>query len=262
MSKPNYLFIMTDEERYAPVYETDEIKSYRKTFKGMNEIQRDSATFLNHYTSGSACAPSRTSIMTGQNISIHKMRNINGVTSGTMDVTWLDADYLPTVGSYFKTEGYDTCYVGKWHISDENIIDFNGNPVPLINQANGTINETLYKSYVQDNRLGQYGFDHWIRSDPYIVDSEGKFRDPISTGIALEWVQNRPDPHKPFILIVSYINPHDIVFYTKDALLKQLILDPNAPIIPPSPNESDNLSTKPSIQKVATDLYPKYLAHL
>jgi len=100
MTKPNYLFIMTDEERYPPEYETDDIRKYRDGFRGLNLIKQNSVVFNKHYTSGTACSPARACLLTGQNISIHKLRDINGTTKTTLDVSWLDADYLPTIGTY------------------------------------------------------------------------------------------------------------------------------------------------------------------
>jgi arylsulfatase A-like enzyme len=256
--KPNYLFIMTDEERHAPTYETDEIKQYRETFRGVNSIKKNSVVFDNHYTSATACSPGRACLFTGHNISVHKLRDINGTTKTSADVSWIDPDYVPTMGSYFKSQGYDTCYIGKWHISDQNIVDFNNNPVPLIDPITKEINKVLFHSYKHKNKLSGYGFDHWIGPDPYIADAKGAVRDPVTTALALEWVKTRENVEKPFFIVVSYVNPHDIVLYTFNALTNELGLNPECPTIPESPNASDDLSTKPSAQRMSSDLFPKY----
>ena len=63
--RPNILIIMCDEMRYPTVYESDELKEYRKEFLKTQELLRRSGIeFHRHYAASVACVPSRASLYT------------------------------------------------------------------------------------------------------------------------------------------------------------------------------------------------------
>lgn len=71
-SRPNFLIILTDEERYPVPEETAELRHFRDTeLIGRRWLQQSGTTFHNHYTSATACTPSRACLFTGQYSTIH-----------------------------------------------------------------------------------------------------------------------------------------------------------------------------------------------
>ena len=64
---PDVIIIMTDQERAAPPYESDEIRAWRRsTLSGAAWFDDHGVSFERHYTGSLACVPSRPTIFTGQ----------------------------------------------------------------------------------------------------------------------------------------------------------------------------------------------------
>ncbi len=117
-AQPNVLVILIDDLGWkdtgvygSPFYETPRI----------DRLAGGGARFSQFYTAGAICSPTRASLMTGKSPArVHITDWIGGQdTSGTL----LPADYerqLPleevTVGEAFQAGGYDTGYIGKWHL--------------------------------------------------------------------------------------------------------------------------------------------------
>ena len=65
--RPNVLVILTDQQRYPPPYESDELAEYRRAhLPGVERLRQDGVSFRHHYPMAAACAPSRASLLTGQ----------------------------------------------------------------------------------------------------------------------------------------------------------------------------------------------------
>ena len=65
--RPDVIIIMTDQERAAPSYESDEIAAWRRnTLSGAAWFEGNAVNFTRHYTGSLACVPSRPTIFTGQ----------------------------------------------------------------------------------------------------------------------------------------------------------------------------------------------------
>lgn len=87
----NILLILTDEERYQPDYERDQLADFRRTrLPARSSFERAGLQWHRHYTAATACAPSRTSLFTGQYPSLHGVRNTDGIGKSPHD--------LPTMG--------------------------------------------------------------------------------------------------------------------------------------------------------------------
>jgi choline-sulfatase len=84
-------------------------------------------------------------------------------------------------GELFRAAGYDTGYAGKWHLPD---------------------------SYPQD---GITGFEVLNKARPGGLTREA---DTAAMNAAVEFLNRRRD--KPFFLVVSFINPHDICHLAHD----------------------------------------------
>ena len=113
-----------DEQRHAPVYESEVLKAWRlANLPTQARLRRNGFEFTNHHIMSVACQPSRASVYTGQYPSLHGVAQTSGAAKSAIedDLLWLDPTTVPTMGSWFRAAGYDTYWKGKWHISDADL---------------------------------------------------------------------------------------------------------------------------------------------
>ena len=78
--RPNVLLFLVDELRYPTVYDSDELKAWmQRNLKAQSVLRRNGVDFSRHYVQSAACAPSRTSIFTGQYPSLHGVAQTDGI---------------------------------------------------------------------------------------------------------------------------------------------------------------------------------------
>lgn len=78
--KPNILLILTDQQRFPPAYENEDLKRFRReVLKGEQSLHDAGVSFGRHYTMATACTPSRASLMTGQYPSLHSVTQTDGI---------------------------------------------------------------------------------------------------------------------------------------------------------------------------------------
>ena len=180
-TKPNFIFIITDQQSY------DAIGALKDAYPNCNmnyitpnldRLVKEGISFTNTYCANAVSMPSRFALFTGQYGSSYGIRH-NG-----QDETMHQAirEMLPScaMGNLFKAAGYDTYYGGKVHLpcSSEDIK-----------------NKSMYEA------PKTYGFDEY-----YTMDE----RDIVGTKAAEIINKRAADSSKPFLLVASFINPHDI----------------------------------------------------
>ena len=100
MERPNILLIMTDQERYAPPYESPELAAFRRSQMPARERLRSAGLELHrHYAGSTACLPSRATLFTGQYPSLHGVTKTDGLAKSHNDpaMGWLDPAGVPTM---------------------------------------------------------------------------------------------------------------------------------------------------------------------
>lgn len=275
--KPNFLIIMVDEMRFPPVYENEELKKWSHKYLKSQDLLRKYATeFRKHYAGASACAPSRGTIFTGQYPSLHGVTQTSGMAknSSDPDVFWLDHNTLPVMGEYFELNGYKTFYKGKWHVSEADIlIPGTNKPLDSFNVVTGVPIKEYEDYYLHSNRLGGYGFNGWIGPEPHggNPNNSGSSSHTGTGGrdivfstevVSLLKKLDKCNDNKPWLVISSFVNPHDITLYGDYAEklgIYNFKIDPTVPSIPPPPTANENLDTKPSAQKSYKEIYPQAL---
>lgn len=267
MSRPNFLFIMVDEQRFPPKYENQEIKEWRQTYlKAQNWLAEQGIVFNNHYAMSTACAPSRTSLFCGQYPSLHGVSQTDGAAKSAFDADmfWLDSNTVPNIGEYFLESGYLTFYKGKWHISDADII-IPGTHDPFLSyDANtGVPLKDATKIYQNAERLEKYGWHTWIGPEPHGTSPRNSAssaanglsgRDIVYTDEVVDLINNldKLEKSNPWFIVSSLVNPHDITLFgelTKNLPNFNFVIDKSVPDIPPSPTADEDLSTKPTCQQ-------------
>lgn len=261
--RPNILVIMTDEERYPPSYETDEIRRFRREqLPGQEELRARGVEFHRHYVASTACAPSRASLFTGHYPTLHGVRATDGAAKAPHDpdVFWLDPNSVPTMGHYFRAAGYRTFYRGKWHVSHADLVAPDTRAPIASSDDQGAALEPNTSLYRAADRLREYGFGGWIGPDPHgpARSNCGLLRDPLF-GDQVERLFDeleRADDDAPWLTVVSLVNPHDIVLF---GLLWRswgyAFDDETVPEIPEPPTQRESLRTKPRCQADFVDKY-------
>jgi len=182
---PNVLVVFTDQQR------PDTIGAYGSPLgitPNLDSAGADGTVFEQAITPQPVCTPARGCLQTGQ------YPTTTGVTN--------NGDQLPEVGHTlartFAGAGYDTGYVGKWHLHDGPL-----GPVPADNRG---------------------GYDHWRAanvlehtSHPYegvVYDGAGEpvpfegYRVDAMTDMMIDFVERDRDRDAPFFGFLSYLEPH------------------------------------------------------
>jgi len=214
--KPNVLFILADEWRaQATGYSGDpNLKTPH-----LDQLAKESLN-VSHAVSGlPVCCPYRASLMTGRYPIGH------GVVVNDME---LDPS-LPNLGMSFSEGGYDTAYIGKWHIygSPDGKYTRRTQPVPPTHLLG-------FKSW----RGFECNHDYWDAS--YFEDggTEAKtwegYEPFAQTDQAIDYIKNRKTESEPYFMILSWGPPHFPLHTAPDEYRKrfenrEIILRENVP---------------------------------
>jgi arylsulfatase A-like enzyme len=208
---PNILVLMTDQ------LSADAISSAGNRHVRTPNIDRLAAKgvrFDLSYCTSPLCTPSRASLFTG--LYPHQA----GIVVNNLE---LDGERHPTMGRQLADAGYDAAYAGKWHI------------------AHG---------YPGTTATGIPGFTVLpiAAPPPSRIDKDkdgyGLTLDSPTADAAITYLRHRP-PGKPFVLVTSFLNPHDICEFPGSSALRRLLPDdPSA--LPPLRTNHDGPRELPS----------------
>ena len=221
----NLLLVLTDEERDTGPWDPDGLRSFRGALPHRRRLRTAARRYAQYRIVTTACVPSRTSLLTGYGPHVHGVTQTDGMAKQAHDpaLTWLPPDRLPTLGHRVQAAGGEAVYVGKWHLS-----------------------------HPEDGALEPWGFSGWQGPEPHGPDPahSGVMRDPGFVQQACGWLRarGRAQHRPPFLLVVSLVNPHDIVFWPAWSLWASGRLDLDG--IPPmgaGPTDQLRLDPEPSI---------------
>jgi N-acetylglucosamine-6-sulfatase len=175
--RPNILFIFSDDHALQA------ISAYGGRFRdiaptpNIDRLANEGAVFERSYCTNSICGPSRACILTG------KHSHINGFIDN--DSSKFDGTQ-PTFPKFMQQAGYETAVIGKWH---------------LVSQPTG------FDFWEVLPGQGSYYNPDFIQMDGSTRRFEGYVSD-IITDKSLEWLKNRKDKDKPFVLMSQQKAPH------------------------------------------------------
>jgi arylsulfatase A-like enzyme len=170
--RPNILFIMSDDHAYQAIsaYSDHLIKTPH-----IDRLAKEGILFSNACVTNSICAPSRATILTG------KHTHINGKIDNMMpfDTTQI------TFPQIFQKAGYQTAMFGKLHFGNnpKGVDEF----MILPGQGN----------YINPKFITKDG-DTTITG--YVTD--------IITDLTLNWLDQKRDPDRPFLMMYLHKAPH------------------------------------------------------
>jgi arylsulfatase A-like enzyme len=187
VKKPNILFVFADQWRAQAAGYSGDPNLQGKT-PNLDNLAGESVNLTNTVSTCPVCTPYRASLLTGQYALTHSLF-LNDAPLRNEAVT---------IAEVCKTSGYDTAYVGKWHIN-----------------AGGRTN------YIPPDR--RQGFDYWkvlecthnYNKSPYYGGKDPQKRfwegyDAIAqTRDVQEYIKNRAENDKPFLMMLSWGPPHN-----------------------------------------------------
>jgi choline-sulfatase len=283
LPRPNLVLLITDQQR-APMHWPDESGWLDALAPNDAELRRSGVSFTHACAASAMCSPSRASFLTGTYPSRHGVtltlttadlrpdpRHLPAVlaevarlaVAGDVPRERLARAFLrglfrvgphsggepelpariPTLGSRLKGAGYAVVYKGKWHLT-----------APLAGAHEW--------SEADAERIGRdYGFDGWEPPDAGENVEPSHFGGGTAGRSGMGWDEDfvrqaeaflaREDLPEPFCLIVSLVNPHDVLGYPDSfragGYRREQFADLGVPL-PPTIDEA--LADKPSVHSL------------
>jgi choline-sulfatase len=245
MAGMNVVLFITDQDRAIQHFPPGWAE---QNLPGVSRLRRHGVTFRNAFTNSCMCSPARATFMTGYFPAQHGVKYTLELDMPAPQYPQVEMPLdLANLATVMSAAGYHVVYKGKWHL----------------NKPAGT-------KWVPSD-VNQYGFTRWNPQDAGanqdiseagggVTDHDARFiymDGPVETGNegALAYLRDAARRQEPFFLVVSLVNPHDVLFYPKTYLSAGyddtwLEGDIGLPL-----TVDEDLSTKPTVQKQFRDLF-------
>ncbi|TKG96964.1 DUF4976 domain-containing protein [Puteibacter caeruleilacunae] len=174
----NVVFILTDDHRYDYMGFTNKVPWLETP--AMDKLAQEGAYFKNAFVTTSLCSPSRASILTGQYSHCHTI----------VDNYAPDPCNLIYYPQYLQRAGYQTAFLGKWHMGDHG-----DSPQPGFDHWESFKGQGVY----YNPELNINGERIQYKDSTYITD--------LLTEHAIDWLDHR-DKNKPFFMYLSHKAVH------------------------------------------------------
>ncbi|MEO9892147.1 sulfatase-like hydrolase/transferase [Aurantibacter sp.] len=194
LSKPNILYILTDDQGYHDVsyYGTKDIRT-----PNIDKIAASGMRFDNFYANSTVCSPTRAAILTGR---YQDRVGVPGVIRTYKEDNW---GYLDPKATLLPTElnrvGYTTAIIGKWHLGLES---------PNIPTDRGFDYFHGWLGDMMDDYWKHRRHDiNYMRLNEETIDPEGHATD-LFTNWSVDYITNQAKSEQPFFLYLAYNAPH------------------------------------------------------
>lgn len=191
MDKPNIIFYFSDQQRW------DTCGCYGQKLDvtpNLDKLASQGVKFQNAFTCQPVCGPVRSCLQSG------KYATQTGCYRNDIE---LPTD-INTLAKCFDREGYDTAYIGKWHLASN-------------------ADKEIYNEKVAIPEKLRGGYKYWMASDVleftshgydgFVFDGDGNRHDFVGyradaiNNYAIQYLHNR-DKKNPFFMFISQIEPH------------------------------------------------------
>ena len=190
--RPNIVFYFSDQQRH------DTLGCYGQSLPVspfLDKLAAEGTIFQNAFTCQPVCGPARSCLQTG----------LYGTETGCFrNDKMLPADVRP-LASYFNESGYETAYVGKWHLATETERGIDHSIAPVPKELRGGYKDYWMASDVLE--FTSHGYDgHVFDGDDQRREFTGYRADRIND-FAIDYIRDKQSD-APFFLFVSQIEPH------------------------------------------------------
>jgi len=189
--QPNVIIILTDDQGWGDVgYNNPKVYT-----PNIDKLANSGALFTNHYVMAQ-CTPTRAALLTGR----YPSRFGPHTTAASTKPAFPKG--TPTIASMLKSQGYDTCLSGKWHLgsSPDHGPNYFG-----FDQSYGCLSGAV-GNYNHGYRKGPL-FHTWHRNHELIEGSEnGVHTTQLITDDAIRFIREKRD--NPFFLYLPYTAVH------------------------------------------------------
>jgi len=180
----NIIFVLVDDLRFDGMgFLNPQIRT-----PNIDRMAREGMYLSNAVVTSSLCSPSRATILTGETArNHHVVDNNNSTEQGLV--------YFPR---YLQQAGYQTAFIGKWHMGDDSDAPRPGFDKWVSFRGQGSYWPGAGGPGQPATRLNVDGRE---------VDQQGYITDEL-TDYAMNWLEKERDPNKPFFLYLSHKAVH------------------------------------------------------
>ncbi len=178
--RPNVLFILTDDQRWDTIGLAG--SKHLKT-PNIDRLGREGVYFKNAFCTTSLCSPSRATILSGLYAHAH------GVVDNFTEYP-TDLKSFPLV---LQAEGYNTAYIGKWHMGENNDEPRPGFDWFVTHKGQGKYFDTEFNFNGQRREVVKGYYTHAV------------------TDMAEEWL-GRDRGDRPWMLMIGHKAPHSFYY--------------------------------------------------
>lgn len=190
-TRPNIVFYFSDQQRW------DTCGCYGQKLPvtpNLDRLAAEGTLFENAFTCQPVCGPARACLQTGKYATqVGCFRNAIALPQD-----------IPTLAGYFRQAGYETAYVGKWHLaSDRDKNHYETAAVPP-ERRGGWLDYWMAADVLEFTSHGYNG---------YVFDRDGRkaeftgYRADCINNYAIDYLHQYTG-EKPFFLFISQIEPH------------------------------------------------------
>lgn len=208
--KYNVVFVFSDQHRLQATGFAGDPNLNTPNMDRLREIGTD---FPYAISNCPVCSPNRASLITGQYPLTHRVV-FNDVT--------LSPDST-SIAHAFKNAGYDTAYIGKWHLNGKGRSSY----IPP--------EERLGFDFWRVLECTHNYYDSYYYADDNVKRKWEDYDVFAQTDCAIEYINEQKKKEKPFFLMLSWGPPHDPYNLAPSEYIdrfrdKDLVLRPNVPV--------------------------------
>lgn len=182
--RPNVVIVVADDMGYGDL---GLFNDGRSSTPYLNAIAAEGVCLTQHYSGSPVCAPSRAALLTGRYP--HRTGAIDTLQGRGLDRIALSET---TIADLFRSAGYRTGLVGKWH---------NGALDPRFHP-----NARGFDEFAGFCGGGSDYYDYALDVNGTEVEGDGRYLTDVFTEHADAFVRRHAD--EPFLLVVAYNAPH------------------------------------------------------
>ncbi|HOD02425.1 MAG TPA: sulfatase-like hydrolase/transferase [Clostridiales bacterium] len=187
--RPNIIVYFSDQQRWDTLNET--------VMPNLSALKDEGTVFENSFTCQPVCGPARACFQTGVYATQNKSY-WNGIP--------LTKDYKP-LAEFFNEAGYETAYVGKWHLASDRIpkAGFHCEKEAIPKERRGGYKHFWRAADVLE--FTSHGYDGYVFDENNTKREFKGYRADCINDFALEYI-NTKTSDKPFFLFISQLEPH------------------------------------------------------